>query len=362
MRILLCTRILEKSGVGSHVCLLAKTLKAEGHEVYIISSTNNQAEFLSEHDIPFSFLKFSENPRHIIKGVRQLKKFISNHSIDIVHCHHRICGLYMKIVSKITHVPFVWTNHADNIPNDFIHRKTTFYGSRAICVSSDLKRFCIDKLRIPDEKVTVVLNGIETDRYYLDEHFAKTYRKKHGLAEDVKTVVLFSRMAPIKGHTVLIDAVSKLSDEEQKRLHVVFTGGTTGEYCELLKTKINDLQLGNIFNFLGFVTPSEALSIADLVVLPSFEEGFGITAIESFLLKKPFLRTRSGGYTDMESYCIGVDVGDSDAIAKELSAFLAGKEYGELIERAYDFVVSECTERAMVSKTVSIYEECVAKK
>lgn len=52
------------------------------------------------------------------------------------------------------------------------------------------------------------------------------------------------------------------------------------------------------------------LNISDVMVLPSKNEGFGIVCIESFAMKVPIIRTKTGGYSDIIDFCIGVNYGD----------------------------------------------------
>lgn len=144
---------------------------------------------------------------------------MGKNSVDVVHCHHRTCGLYMQILSKITGIPFVWSNHLDDIPHDFIHRKMTFYGKKVICVSSELKKFCINDLKIPEKNIEVIIHGIRPSDYHFDGEYVEQFKAKHNI-DGEKIIGLFARMAPMKGHGCLIEALAKLPSEknsEQRR-------------------------------------------------------------------------------------------------------------------------------------------------
>ena len=70
-----------------------------------------------------------------------------------------MCIIY-AIDLKNSSCTFVWSIHLDDISSDYLHRKLTFYGERVICVSTDLKNFCINKLNIPEDRISIVYNGI----------------------------------------------------------------------------------------------------------------------------------------------------------------------------------------------------------
>lgn len=224
MNILIMSKIFANSGVGSHIMDLSENLAGRGNTVFIMSGTNDHEDFCNDKKISFTYIDFAMAPNKFVRNIYVIINFIKKNRIEIVHCHHRTCAFYMNIISKLTGVPFVWSNHLDNIPSDFIHRHTTFIGKQAICVSTDLKKFCIDKLHIPANKISVVYNGIHPERYIYDVKYVQEFRKKHQIG-DKKVIGLFARMAPVKGHINLINAVSTIPEEKMQHHVVVFFGG-----------------------------------------------------------------------------------------------------------------------------------------
>lgn len=354
MNILMMSKIFVESGVASHIKILSKELIKNGHNVYITSSNNMHGDFCNKEGIVFLKNSFSLSPLKFISNIRDLRLFLKDKKIDIVHCHHRTCGVYMYFLSKITGVPFVWSIHSDDIPSDFIHRITTFYGKKTICVSTNLRSFCINKLKIPEKNVEVVIHGIIPDDYSYDADYVESFKEKYHI-NDEKIIVLFARMTEIKGHSCLIDALHKMPKENLEKVKTVFFGGTTGQYADSLREKIKELDLEKHIIFEGFVSPSQALSLSDITVLPSLKEGFGIVTVESFLMKKPHIRTKTSGYEDVAEGCIGIDIGDSDALCEELNLFVSGKDYSEMTDRAFKIFEDRCTAESMAKRILKIY-------
>ena len=361
MNIVMMSRLFTQSGVGSHIKDLSKQLCAFGHNVYIVSSKNDHEAFCSSEQIEFFAQDFSLSPLKMIKGIFRLVKFLKDKKIDIVHCHHRSCGVYMKIVSALTGIPFVWSNHLDDIPSDFLHRVMTFYGHKAICVSSELKRFCHDKLRIPEKDISVIIHGVRPEDYQHDFEYVSSFKQKHNITDE-KIIGLFARMAPQKGHSCLLEALSKMPRESLKLTKTVLFGSAGGGYVEELKAQISFSDLDDYVIFEDFVTPGEALSLSDITVLPSIKEGFGIVSIESFVMQKPHIRTKTAGYEDISDGCIGIEIGDSDALADELTHFADGKDYSYLVARANTLLEEKCTLESMTNKILEVYKEAISKK
>ena len=191
MNILMTSKIFVESGVASHIKILAKELTIRGHKVYIASSNNMHETFCKENGIEFVQVNFSLSPRSFLSNIRKLHKFTCDKRIDIVHCHHRTCGVFMHILNTLTGIPFVWSNHLDEIPCDFLHRITTFYGSKTICVSSALKTFCNKQLNIPESDIEVVIHGIAPDEYSYDAQYVENFKAKNNINSE-KIIGLFS--------------------------------------------------------------------------------------------------------------------------------------------------------------------------
>lgn len=95
--------------------------------------------------------KLSFSPISVIKNICIIRKVIKKR--DIVHCHHRMAGVYMKFYQIIYRIPVVYTLHLAEIPSYFFHRIMTYIGITAIGVSSEASAFMAEKLRIPKKKI-----------------------------------------------------------------------------------------------------------------------------------------------------------------------------------------------------------------
>jgi glycosyltransferase involved in cell wall biosynthesis len=96
------------------------------------------------------------------------------------------------------------------------------------------------------------------------------------------------------------------------------------------------------------------------MVLPSKNEGFSISCIEAFALRVPVIRTKTGGYTDMKDYCIGVNYGDINELRDAIVQVITNKQQtAKMVDRAYYFFKSNLTSETMVKEVYNLYKELI---
>ena len=303
-----------------------------------------------------------------MKNYKIFKEVVEREKIDIVHIQHRIVGIYPAIYNLFNHkIPCTYILHTAKLEqNNFIKRLFTYTGERTIAISTEVEECCIKQLKIKRNKITKVYNGVDK-RKLTPWTIQRKNEEKNKLNIDSRCTVIgvHGRIDHVKGHDVLIEAVSELDDRIKSQLHIVVSGSIENNlYYEKIKERIDELDLSKMFTFVGWVAPEYILGLSDLMVAPSRREGFPLSAIEAFFMKIPVIRTRTGGYIDMQDYCIGIDVDDYKQLKEEIVRFICKKDYenkhySELVERAYDFANNNCSIEIMTSNTREIFEEII---
>ncbi len=199
------------------------------------------------------------------------------------------------------------------------------------CVSEDLRKKVID-LGIAAEKVFVVPNGIEADRFKrMDKAEA---RAALGLDKAAKLLVCISRLDPEKGIDVLIDAFSLV---KEKDVQLIIAGWGTEE--ENLKKRVERLGLQDRVRFAGNVPHGEVpewLNAADLFVIASRNEGYPNALVEAMACGLPIVATRVGGVPEIvTSPDIGlmVEAENPQATANAISRALAKNWDRDMLSR-----------------------------
>ncbi len=361
MRIMLFSRILAKTGVGNYINQLSAELARKGHDVTVVSGTKDieLADGVAFVKVP----ALSSTPTGLMACVRQLRKIIKEKDIDVVHCHHRKASLIMRLYNVVFHIPVVYTLHSTNIPSDFLHKKLTFVGDRAIAISGEVKQFMEQKLKINTNKIRTVYNGVSViKKDNISDYESDEIKKEWNISHDRCVIVLHSRIDKVKNHIHVVEALNGISYEAKKNIVVVCSGEKEGSYYEEVIAKIEEYKLQDNFRFVGWVSAEKILRIADFLFAPSTNEGFMLSAIEAFMMKVPVARTRTAGF-DEQKYCFPISAYDTKETIKILEDLACGnkKKYQENIDNAYDLAMTEFTVEAMTKKNILVYKEVVKK-
>ncbi len=179
------------------------------------------------------------------------------------------------------------------------------------------------------QRIATIPCGVDTAVFAPRERRAA--RRELGL--DERPVLLWvGRIAPIKGLDTLLDAVGRL-DAAGTRLRLLIVGGDADEprngHERALREQIERLGLGAVVSFVG-PQPQDALpayyAAADVTVLPSYYESFGMVALEAMACGSPVIASRVGGLvTTVRDGVTGflVPDGDVDALAERVTTLIA---------------------------------------
>lgn len=361
MNILLFSRIIAKSGVGNHIRQLSLELVRQGHKVIVVSSTNDLGIGEGTSLVEFEKINVTSlNPIKIIKRVNTLHKLIRDRNIEIVHCHHRMAALYMKVYKMFYNIPMVYTLHLADVPSDFFHRIMTYVGDKAIGVSTEVSDFLVEKLKVPHKKVVTICNGVDEmqlQKLTLDEE--RIIKRKWSLEDNKIVFAMHSRIDEVKNHMLVVEAVKLMSDEERKKIKVICSGLREGDYYTQVVNSISAYGLENVFSFTGWTSTREILGIADALVLSSFNEGFPLSVVEAFLMKVPVLRTRTGGFDD-QKYCYELKLNNPEQVKNAMLDVMNNYDiFRQKAEEAYQYALQNFTIENMTNKTIEIYKSII---
>lgn len=149
------------------------------------------------------------------------------------------------------------------------------------------------------QPIVVIPNGVD-EAFFESEETRETQatnlRRRLHLEKDVRVMLFLSRIHPLKGASMLIDAVSELRAEFSSRKWVLVIAGPDELNHEAeLKHRVEELQLGALVKFsppLYGAEKIEAFAGADVFALPSYNENFGIVVAEALAAGTPVLTSR----------------------------------------------------------------------
>lgn len=167
MRILLCGDSLDVGGAETHVLELARELAALGHSVTVAADYGRMCPslFTASGDITFIKLPFAKNS---VSAFIRLIKLINDGDFNVVHAHSRRSAFAVEAVRRMLptrRFGFAVTSHAHYADHPLKDRLSV-WGDACIAVSEDIRRRLTDGFGLASEKITVIPNGIDTNRFY----------------------------------------------------------------------------------------------------------------------------------------------------------------------------------------------------
>ncbi len=198
--------------------------------------------------------------------------------------------------------------------------------NRIVCPSNQSKADVIEELKVNEENIDVVLNGIDLDSFTRDEGVEqKPYRIITTASADV----------PLKGLKFLIEAMTEII-EEIPEAHLMVLGRAKKE-GDIAK-QISRLNLEEKISFRSGLSQSEVVSLyasSHICVIPSLYEGFGFGAGEAMACGLPLISTQSGGLKEVIGQdAVIIEARSSKAIVKAVKDLFSNKEKQLALSRA----------------------------
>lgn len=256
---------------------------------------------------------------------------------DIIHAHDWMTFKAAINAKKVSRKPLVVHIHATEVertagsPNPLIfqyEQEGMQQADKVIAVSDKTRQIIINYYGINPGKVEVVHNAVAKE---LSETKQTVLPKR-----PYKTVLFLARMAASKGADYLLKAAAKVLTKYQD-VKFVFVG--KGSMLEDLIDLSIDLGISKNVIFAGFLNHEEvdlAYKTADLFVMPSVTEPFGITALEAIRNGTPVLMSKQSGASEVVKNCLKVDFWDVDEMAnKILAVLLHGPLAEQLVNNGY---------------------------
>jgi D-inositol-3-phosphate glycosyltransferase len=273
---------------------------------------------------------------HLDEFVDRVETFRAQQEIDydLIHGHYWLSGTAGLALRERWDVPLVQMFHtlgrlkndatrdgAEREPDLRIAEETRIVGAadRLVAATAIERAHLVSHYGADPARIAVIPCGVDTTLFAPGDKQAA--RAALGL-DDRPRLLYVGRLAPIKGLTTLLDGMARLRGRGS-RAHLCIVGGDADEPLNghegELRARLADLGLQDAVTFVG-AQPQESLRAwyvaADLTVLPSYYESFGMVALEAMACGSPVVASRVGGLqTTVRDRITGVLVPDHDPVS-----------------------------------------------
>mgnify|MGYP003403241544 FL=1 len=334
---------LDVGGAEKVVFDLSRSLKALGHEVFVIgiSDKDRLRELFIEQYVNVRTLNVVKTVPSFIRGCKELYVFIKKNDIKIVHAH-MAHALIMSVLIKlaIPKLKIVFTSHNFNLGSsmrEIIVKVFKPFRNSDIIFSKNMQKSIYKKDAI------IIPNGIDTLQYELDVE-----------KNAVFTFLCIGRIEPVKNHKYLVDIAVALQKEFEFEIHIVGEGFLKKDLIAYIKEK----NVNSRFKFLGYRKDINVIcNQSHVFVLPSLWEGLPISLLEAGASAMPVISTPVGSIPEL--------IDDNAGYLAELNVFLdkmkfvylnyndaiiKGKQLRENIKDKYDL-------NHIVDEHIKVYEK-----
>ncbi|NWF89702.1 MAG: glycosyltransferase family 4 protein [Ignavibacteriaceae bacterium] len=306
------------------------------------------------------------NPANILR----LAALIRKNKYDIVHTQASFDLWLLVPALKLlgSRIPLLLTKQVGSfiIKKDFLHRWIYDRLTFALAISTLIKKNLLETCPLTDDKVVLLHNGIDTNRFDPGKADFQKVRQEFGITENEILIGMMARFSPGKGHEEFLYAAKVLNEKYSNLKYLVVGEASRGEddYAAEIKKLAVEYKLENLI-FTGFRSDTpEILAAMDIFVFPSHAEAFGIALAEALAMGKPSVCSNADGVLDIavdgETSLLFLNKNANDLIIKT-SALIESSDLRTKFsiaarKRAIEFFDLE----KLTNKVVEIYQNAIS--
>lgn len=319
--------------------------------------TNTLVDADELHTLPLSELERRVTQYQDIVASEAVEKY-SN--VDLIHAHDWMTFPAAQKTSQELGKPMIAHVHStefDRVPtgggSPFIHQ-TEYEGLHAadqvIVVSLYTKQLLIDKYQVNPNKITVIHNGTP-------DLLSSPQSGYHQFAAKRPVIVFMGRLTMQKGPDYFIQLAQRVLHDIPKALFIV--AGDGDMYRQLLFTTASQGLSAKVL-FSGFLRGSEReqlLDRADVFVMPSLSEPFGLVAVEAAQRQTPVIVSKTAGVHEVMSSAVAIDFWDTEKMAEMIKKLIHNRPARQIMVRKQLKDVATTTWQTAANQVHSVYQK-----
>ena len=371
-------------GMEEHVYQISIELLKRGHIVSVITSNEIDGQGVALKKEIVDGIQIYRYPLFFSKAMREywlipgILLALQQIQTDIVHVHgYRCLSSFTTVcIAHFKHVPSVFTPHGIYPPKSFLNglikssydytlgRSLLNWSDETIALSEHNVRLLL-RMGAPSRRVVIVPNGVSASEY---RGSGKNARILSMPGSSSPILLYVGRLDWNKQLEKVVDALPSILKEFPFAKFVV-VGPDYSNYGASLSNQSRKLGVERSLVLTGRVSTKELggfYAAADVFILPSSYEGFGLSMLEAMVNKVPVIASSSGGPGDILRHGVHAwllnDV-TPDQISKSVHAVLTNQQLREsLIKNALELVEKKYTWERVVDQLESIYDRLTSEE
>lgn len=350
-------------GAERQLCDLADQLSRMGHEILIVSITGDTIFLPKNPAIKVVELRV-RRPffLNVIQSSIRINKLIRDFKPDIVHSHMFHAIIFLRLLRLFIPMPvLICTSHCLSEFSKW--RMLAYRFTDRLCdfctnVSEAAQIEFIRKGAWSTQKSTVIYNGIDINRFHFDQGARKQKRRELLVDDSIIIVLAVGRLVDEKDYPNLLRAFASCVSKRQNLILLIIGNGPL---LSELKNLTGHLQITDKVIFLGESKDAALwMSAADIFVLSSIYEGFGLVVAEAMATGLSVISTDCGAApTIMGNYGTIVPINNSKALTEAMLNTISGllkHTRSDKIAEAREGIINHYSIDSVATKWVDLYE------
>ncbi len=296
--------------------------------------------------------------REVLRFADEAARIAAREDFDLIHGHDWMTFMAGMRAKRATGKPLVLHVHATEFDraggaeNEFvkaIERAGTAAADRVVAVSGYTADVLASRYGVPRERLRVVHNAID----------ARAPSARWTVAEGDPLVLFAGRITWQKGPDYFVDAAARVASEMPA---VKFAVAGSGDRMRAMMERVAARGLEDRFLFTGFLPPADLDTLyarADVYVMPSVSEPFGLTALEALQHGTPVIVSRTAGVSEVVRNVLRVRFGDVEDLASKILSVLLFPPLRNALSTRGRADVARLSWRESAWRCLTVYRELV---
>jgi glycosyltransferase involved in cell wall biosynthesis len=343
---------LDLGGLERLVLDLARVNVRRGNAVSIVCIEHDGRLADEAREIGAEVVSLNKGPGRSSQAMADARRLLAELQPDVVHTHQIGALWYLgRAARELGIESIVHTEHSNHVKQArswrgklrarYLWWSAGRLARRFCCVSDDVAAAVRQWGTVPRRRVSVVLNGIDTERYG-DRSERPAVRRGLGIADDAVVIGTVGRLAEVKRQDLLVRAVAELRGKLPQATLLVVGDGPERERLEALAA---ELGVASAVKFAGYQSqPERFLAAMDVFALTSRHEALPLSLLEAWATGLPVVSSAVGGIpkvVEHERTGLLFESGDVAGLTASLARLLSDRELAAQLAAAGEREVRE---------------------
>lgn len=360
MKIIYLITSLGMGGAEKVVTNLADEMVNLGHQVTLVYLVGDAIVMPNSTDVDIIFLDLKKNP---LVAFLNFIKILKLRKPDVVHSHMYHANVFSRLSRLFSPFPkLISTSHSNfegGVIRMLIYALTSPLVTISTNVSEEAKKQLVKSGAVRKDKMIVVNNCIDTNKFKSNENYRAFYRKEFDLSQNDICLLAVGRFHPAKDYATLIKVFNQLCFKE-KNIKLFIIGD--GELRASIEAQIRVLGLENKITLLGVRHDiPQLMNMCDIFISTSAWEGFGLVLAEAMACSKRVIVSKNSGFREIlgEDSEYLIEAGNINKFCKAIESLIdLDQEQVKFIEdENRKTIENRFSSEIIINKWLQLYEK-----